>query len=57
MKPLDIAIQKEGGISKLAVALGITPQTISMWRARKVPKPWAKLIAIKYKRQIKSING
>jgi DNA-binding transcriptional regulator YdaS (Cro superfamily) len=35
--PLDRAIELCGGLAKFAAAIGQTSQTVSNWRARKIP--------------------
>lgn len=35
MNPLDRAIDKAGGVSKLADAIGLKPNVVSNWRLRK----------------------
>lgn len=48
MNILDVAINAEGGVSKLAAALDVRQNVISNWRARGLPKPWAALLQVKY---------
>lgn len=54
MKILDIAIQAEGGVTKLANAIGEKPNAVSNWRKRGVPKAWGIVLATKYKKQLKA---
>jgi hypothetical protein len=48
MDILQTAIQAEGGVGKLADALGIRQNVVSNWRSRGLPKPWAHLLRLKY---------
>ena len=49
MEILERAIKIEGGVGRLAVAIGEKQNTVSMWRQRKrVPKGWLKLLESKY---------
>lgn len=48
MNILQIAIDAEGGVGKLAVALGIRQNVVSNWRIRGLPKPWEQLLTLKY---------
>lgn len=48
MSILEIAIQAEGGVGKLAEALDIAQNVISNWRKRGVPKPWAQVLQLRY---------
>ena len=48
MDILDLALQKEGGVSKLADALGCRQNVISNWRSRRLPKPWRMVLEMKY---------
>jgi hypothetical protein len=48
MDILQIAIEAEGGVGKLAAALGEKQNVVSNWRARRLPRPWAKVLALKY---------
>lgn len=51
MEILQTAISVEGGISKLAQAIGTRPNVISNWNQRGVPKGWQKLLEHKYARR------
>jgi hypothetical protein len=53
MEILQTAISAEGGISKLAQAIGTRPNVISNWHSRGVPKGWQKLLEHKYSRRKK----
>ena len=48
MDILQIAIEAEGGVGKLAAALGENQNVVSNWKARRLPRPWAKVLALKY---------
>ena len=48
MDILEIAIEAEGGVGKLADALGEKQNVVSNWRARRLPRSWAKVLALKY---------
>jgi hypothetical protein len=45
---LDRAIATEGGVGKLAVALGVRQSVVSNWRARGLPKPWSLALRLLY---------
>lgn len=51
MDILQTAIQAEGGVGKLADALGIRQNVVSNWRRRGLSKPWAQLLRLKYAAQ------
>lgn len=57
MNTLDIAIQAEGSVTKLAATIGVKPNVISNWRKRKVPAGWGELLKTKYKKQVKQANA
>ena len=58
MNILDIAIETAGGVSKLAVALGVEQNVVSNWRYRKIlPDPWAQVLAFKYAKAIKAAKN
>lgn len=57
MELLNIAIKHEGGVSKLAAAIGEKPNVVGNWKLRGLPKTWAKLLAMKYKRQVKAAKA
>lgn len=48
MDILQIAIDAEDGVGKLADALGVRQNVVSNWRARGLPKSWALLLQLKY---------
>lgn len=48
MDILKTAIEVEGGVGKLADALGIKQNVVSNWRARGLPKPWDYVLRLKY---------
>ncbi len=48
MSILDTAIQAEGGVGKLAHALGVRQNVVSNWRKRRLPRPWQLLLTQKY---------
>lgn len=48
MDILQIAIDAEGGVGKLAAALGEKQNVVSNWRARRLPRAWAKVLGMKY---------
>lgn len=52
MDILQTAIQVEGGVGKLADALGIRQNVVSNWRSRGLPKPWAHLLQLKYVQEL-----
>lgn len=37
MTPLDLAIDRAGGVTKLALAIGCRPNVVSNWRKRRIP--------------------
>jgi Uncharacterized protein conserved in bacteria, prophage-related len=37
MTPLDLAIERAGGVSKLASFIGRKPNAVSNWRKRRIP--------------------
>jgi hypothetical protein len=53
MEILRAAIAHEGGQGKLARKLGVKTNVISNWHQRGVPKAWAALLQLKYKRKLK----
>lgn len=55
MDILKHAIQVEGGVGKLARALGVEQNVVSNWLYReKLPKPWQMTLSLKYaKRKVK----
>ena len=48
MSILEIAIQAEDGVGRLADSLDIAPNVISNWRKRGVPKPWTRVLEMRY---------
>ena len=48
MDILKTAIDAEGGVGKLATALGVGQNVVSNWRARGLPKPWDYALRLKY---------
>lgn len=52
MDILQTAIHAEGGVGKLADALGIRQNVVSNWRSRGLPKPWAHLLRLKYAQEL-----
>ena len=52
MDILEIAIKTAGGTGRLAYLLDLKQNVVSNWRARGVPKGWAKVIEMKFKKEI-----
>ena len=52
MDILEIAIKAAGGTGRLAYMLDLKQNVVSNWRARGVPKGWAKVLEMKFKKQI-----
>ena len=52
MDILEIAIKAAGGTGRLAYLLDLKQNVISNWRVRGVPKGWAKVIEMKFKKEI-----
>lgn len=52
MDILNTAIDKEGGVGKLASALGVRQSVVSNWRARGLPKPWDYALRLKYTEEL-----
>ena len=48
MNILQVAIETEGGVGKLAAALGLRQNVVSNWRMRGLPKAWAQVLWLKY---------
>lgn len=48
MEILEAAIKREGGVGKLATALGLRHNVVSNWRNRKLPKSWEVALGLKY---------
>jgi len=48
MNILENAIDSEGSVGKLANALDVRQNVVSNWRKRGLPKPWAKVLEMKY---------
>lgn len=45
---LEKSIESAGGVNALAAALGVRQNTISNWRNRGIPRPWALLLEARY---------
>ncbi len=52
MDILEIAIKAAGGTGRLAYLLDLKQNVVSNWRVRGVPKGWAKVIEMKFKKEI-----
>ena len=52
MDILEIAIKSAGGTGRLAYLLDLKQNVVSNWRVRGVPKGWAKVIEMKFKKEI-----
>jgi hypothetical protein len=52
MDILEIAIKAAGGTGRLAYMLDLKQNVVSNWRQRGVPKGWAKVLEMKFKKQI-----
>ena len=50
MEILEIAIKAEGGVGKLAAAIGERQNVVSNWRKRGVPRPWRQVLQLRYLR-------
>lgn len=48
MDILKTAIDAEGGVGKLAAALGVGQNVVSNWRARGLPRSWDFALRLKY---------
>jgi hypothetical protein len=48
MSILEASIKAAGGVGQLALALDVRQNVISNWRVRGVPKPWEKVLEMKY---------
>jgi hypothetical protein len=48
MDILNTAIDAEGGVGKLATALGVRQTVVSNWRARGLPRSWDYALRLKY---------
>ena len=48
MDILNIAIDTEGGVGKLAAVLGVRQSVVSNWRARGLPRSWDYALRLKY---------
>ncbi|WNG69313.1 transcriptional regulator [Cupriavidus gilardii] len=53
MSPIERAIQIAGGKTKLARAIGVTPQMVSQWARKHKPKP----ISVQRCAQIEALTG
>lgn len=51
MDILQKAIEAERGVSRLADALGVRQNVVSNWKSRGLPKPWQKVLELKYDKQ------
>lgn len=52
MEILEIAIKAEGGVGKLACALGERQNVISNWRKRnRIPRAWVQVLEMRYLRK------
>lgn len=51
MDILEVAIQTESSVGKLAEALDVAQNVVSNWRKRGVPKPWRQVLELRYGRQ------
>ena len=56
MDILQIAIDAEGGVGRLAAALGESQSVVSNWRARRLPRPWQKVLAMKYGNALPAVS-
>ena len=52
MDILEIAIKAAGGTGRLAYLLDLKQNVVSNWRVRGMPKGWAKVIEMKFKKEI-----
>ena len=52
MDILEIAIKSAGGTGRLAYLLDLKQNVVSNWKVRGVPKGWAKVIEMKFKKEI-----
>lgn len=59
MEILERAIEAEGGVGRLATAIGAgSVNTVSMWRQRgRVPSGWLKVLELKYADTVAPIPG
>lgn len=49
MEILETAIERAGGVGKLAAALGLRQNVVSMWRARnRLPPAWSMVLSDRY---------
>ena len=49
MTIVDTAISREGGVGKLAPALGIRQSRVSNWRSRqRIPEGWEQALLLRY---------
>lgn len=48
MEILEIAIKAEGGVSKLATALGERQNVVSNWKKRGLPRAWRQVLEMRY---------
>lgn len=52
METLNAAIRAAGGVSALARALGVRPNTISNWQSRGLPRAYAQLFELMRKHRL-----
>ena len=52
MDILEIAIKAANGTGRLAYLLDVKQNVVSNWKVRGVPKGWAKVIEMKFKKEI-----
>jgi hypothetical protein len=52
MDILKIAIDTEGGVGKLAAALGVRQNVVSNWHARGLPRSWDYALRLKYRPEL-----
>ena len=48
MEILEIAIKVEGGVGKLACALGERQNVVSNWKKRGLPRAWRQVLEMRY---------
>ena len=59
MNILDIAIWAEGGVGKLADALGVAQNVVSNWKLkdRGLPKAWEQVLTLRYAKKTKAYEA
>ena len=57
MDILEIAIDSEGGVGKLAAALGERQNTVSMWRKRGLSRSWLQVLTLRYAANAEAPDG